>query len=435
MGSRAGFIVKRNGVAKAYGSRHAGSSTVEYLLRGPDVATKKFRSIDEMAELDDVLGGEGGAAIIDWDERVVIWMMSNCRLPVHQRLCNAMIGQAFEGWTVRMAHDLYEISEQAGIDTSKYVSQDDGDWQKWEQEVRASDLSQEEMEQVIRDAHEDRRTTEKDAWEPADVPEKIESFEQIDNEGAWIMVRRSDGTVKDYYGFSPLQNYLLRGKAFAESLAELPSIDRIPHELVVTEGLLIDETDKVVWRWPIGRVQALEQQIAKCWDGWTFRETPGANWAGQVELSGREASELACPPRNILGLVVAEHAPYASGDVGAPGLAGIISAVRKGCLGLTLILAVATVAVYLLSQSVGFTIALGILLALCVAATIFVYKKSAIAIRTLDLDVSPEQSNDNMDRILRGLSYPTIAELRANGEIPRHDDYDDDEGDDDDEES
>ena len=54
MGSRAGFVVKRNGVAKAYGSRLHGSSTVSYLLRGPDQATRKFSATPEMEEVDDV---------------------------------------------------------------------------------------------------------------------------------------------------------------------------------------------------------------------------------------------------------------------------------------------------------------------------------------------------------------------------------------------
>ena len=57
MGSRSGFIVKKNGTAKAYGSRHGGSSTVQWLIQGPETATQKFIDEGELDELDDVLGG------------------------------------------------------------------------------------------------------------------------------------------------------------------------------------------------------------------------------------------------------------------------------------------------------------------------------------------------------------------------------------------
>ena len=45
MGSRSGFIVKKDGTAKADGSRRGGSSTVQWLIQGPEKATQKF--IDE----------------------------------------------------------------------------------------------------------------------------------------------------------------------------------------------------------------------------------------------------------------------------------------------------------------------------------------------------------------------------------------------------
>ncbi len=424
MASRAGFVIKRDGVAKAYGSRLAGSSTVAYLLRGPEKATAKFTAEEELDDVDDVLGGEDGAAIIDWDDRTVIWMMANCRLPVHQRFCNRMIAQAFDGWTVRMAHEIYEISEKAGLDTSQYVTENEHDFEAWKQQLRESDLSEEEIAAEIESAEEERQTTEHDIWDPAEVPESIHSLHEFEGEGSWVTVRRADGTLQDYFGFSCLSNYLLRGEAFARALHDLPTIDGIPHELVTTDGLLIDEKDKVVWRWHVGRVPALENQYVKAWPGWTFREVPGGGWAGQVEVSGRDAGDLACPERKILGLVVAEHAPYAGSDADEPGLTGLITKARMGCLGTTVLVALAAVGVYMVSQSVGFTVVLGVLFAICLAATIAVFRKTANIIKVLDLDVSPAESNANMDRILKGLGYPSIEELKAAGEIPMQDDWD-----------
>ena len=409
MGSRAGFVVKRNGVCKAYGSRHAGSSTVGWLLRGPEKATAKFVGTGEMPEIDDVLGGEDGAALIDWDDKVVLWMMANAQLPVYQNLCNRMIGAAFDGWDVRMAHDLYEISEYAGVDSEQYVfDEPEGEDRDW------GDCSQEEIDEILAAEAEALKTTESNLWKPW-VPDELESLQQIEETGDWITIRKADGTFTDYFGFGCLHNDLLKGERLANDLDALPALDEIPPELVTCDGLLIDWKDKTLWRWHLG-VDAVEQHYAMKWPGWTMKQVPGGNWAGQVELSGRQPDGKATSERDMLGLVVADLAPVDVPD--GASLGELLGKARMGCGATTLLLGLAAVAVYFAFNSIAGAIVLGALFLVSAIATIFLLRKVSAVMENLDLKESPQEQHDAMNRILSTLGYPSIGELKESGEIP-----------------
>ena len=410
MGSRAGFVVKRDGVTKAYGSRRAGSSTVAWLLRGPEKATAKFVGTGEMDEIDDVLGGEDGAALVDWDGKVVLWMMANAYLPVYQNLCNRMIAQAFNGWDVRMAHDLYEISEYAGVDTSQYVYDEphgeDRDW---------GDCSQEEIDAILAAEQEALKTTEDDVWKPQEIPAELNSGMEIEETGDWVTIRKADGTIKDYFGFGSLHNDLLKGERFANDLDGLLDLGEIPPELVTCDGLLIDWKDKTLWRRHIG-VPAVEQHYAQKWRGWTMKQIPGGNWAGQVELSGRQPGDKATDERVLLGLAVSHLAPvHRSGnDVS---LGDLFAKARMGCGSITVLLGLTAAVAYFGLKSMAGGIVIGALFLISLIVTIVIFKKTIAVGESLDLNESPQEQCEAMDKILNGLGYPSIAELKESGEI------------------
>ena len=422
MGSRSGYVVKRDGVTKAYGSRRSGSSTVAWLLRGPEKATAKFIGTGELPEIDDVLGGEDGAALIDWDGKVVLWMMANAHLGVYQSLCNRMIGQAFRGWNVRMVHDLYEISEYAGVETSQYIyDEPQGDERDW------GDCSQEEIQAILAAEEAALATTEDDIWEPMAIPDNLSSLQEIEETGDWVVIRKADGTVKDYFGFGSLHNDLLKGERFANDLERLPSLGEIPPELVTCDGLLIDWKDKTVWRRNIG-AEAVEQHYRQKWPGWTMKQIPGGNWAGQVELSGRDPGTKATSERDLLGLVVADLAPVHSADIDVS-LGNIFAKTQIGCGAITVLLGLCAAVAYfgLKSMTGGVVIGALFLVSLFVTAVVFIMTKTAT--ETLDLNESPREQCDAMDKILASLNYPSIAQLKESGEIKPEDDEpeDDDE--------
>ena len=90
MGSRAGYIIKRDGVATAYGTRWGASSIMDDIFWGPEYATETIVAQEPMDELEEIDGGDEGTVLIDWDAKRMIWWASNCRLPLHQHLFNKL---------------------------------------------------------------------------------------------------------------------------------------------------------------------------------------------------------------------------------------------------------------------------------------------------------------------------------------------------------
>src|SRR5688572_5138451 len=115
MGSRASYVVKKQGEAKAFGSHWGASSLTEHLFWGPEYATQVFESQTPLDDLADIEGGDEGYALIDWDDRKLIWWNARCHLPVQQRLYNRLLGQMWPDWNISLAtHGTDELLNHLG---------------------------------------------------------------------------------------------------------------------------------------------------------------------------------------------------------------------------------------------------------------------------------------------------------------------------------
>lgn len=395
--------MKRDGVAKAYGSRLAGSSTVAWLLRGPEKASARFAGEAEMEDLEDVLGGDDGSALIDWDAKVVRWQMANCHLPLQQQLTSRMIQQAFPGWDVKMHRDLFELTEYVGIDSAPY----------FEVEAAGGDDGEEEEQE---EDEEETLLDEECFWEPPDVPRPIRSLDEFGEAGCWVTVRYQDGSMVNHFGFGDLSNLLLQGERFAELLRQSPTTERLPEELVTLDGIWIDWQEKTLWRWHREGVAAAERRLATAWDGWTLKEFSEDGWRGQVEVTGREVGDQSCSEREILAATVREYTPY-DHNVGEPTLENLVTHARRGCISFTALVGIVALCLFWFVESKWMAVTVGVLFAICLLVTTRFIAMSSRMINRLDLNESPEDRNATMDEILVGLDYPTIDQLKASGEL------------------
>jgi hypothetical protein len=114
MGSRAQYVVVKNGAWRRYTSRWGANRLVGDLLAGPAAATRCLRAIDETDTwLDDVWCE--GAALVDHDRRVLLWY---CFLDswADHLAARRVLTRTWPGWEVRFAHaGLGELTHHLGL--------------------------------------------------------------------------------------------------------------------------------------------------------------------------------------------------------------------------------------------------------------------------------------------------------------------------------
>jgi hypothetical protein len=437
MGSRASYVVKRDGQARAYGSHWGASSLMDDLLWGPDYATGAFEVREELDELEEIEGGDEGCALIDWDERRLIWYFDDCELPVQQQLYNRMLAETWPGWTIDLAtHGIDDLLSHLGIafDESIDDDDDDDDDEPWDEEGEDEDTG------LDLDDSDDELV-----YQPAPIDGPISDIEEDLEPGNWLTIREKDGTCRDYFGFPhELDDFLDAGEALIEHLEEFMTLDSPPRELITLGGAVIDRREKVLWRWEGPRYPWYEDELRETWDGWSLKDLLGG-WQAQLDATGREAGDLAGGHREILGLTVAGLLNDSSKDPreSLANIAAIGHGVRNGCAGITLAVAVVGIGLSIWLDSTPMAIVAGILFVICLLLTSWLWQKTSLAMRVLEsVNSSPkdapiprglniEEKREILDRVLDRLGYPSIEQLESDGELPT-DEYDEDDFEDED---
>jgi hypothetical protein len=425
MGSRASYVVKKDGQAKAYGSHWGASSIIDDLMWGPDYATKAFESQTELEELAEIEGGDEGYALVDWDARRLIWFSANCELPVQQRLYNRLLAATWPDWTIDLAvHGIADLLDHLGVSPAEETDED-----LEEEDVEEDDIEEEDVEE---EDLEEEDLEEELVISPTPVTGPIASIEDLQI-GNWLSIRGTDGAYRDYFGFPDgLHECLCEGERLIEHLRQGPSLEAPPPELPTTGGAIIDQQNRVLWRWDGPRYAWQEEPLRKAWDGWTLKDLSG-QWQGQMQATGRDAGGLAGGDRQLLGVTVAGLLTDSSIDplAALSKIASIGHGLRMGCAGITLAVGIAVGGLALWLRSTIVTVLASVAVGACLLFTLGLWRKTAVTLGVLDIvnefpkdrpmpqGLKVEEKRRVLNGILARSGYPTIEELEAAGELPK----------------
>jgi hypothetical protein len=420
MGSRASYVVKKDGQAKAYGSHWGASSILDDLMWGPDYATKAFESQTELEELAEIEGGDEGYALVDWDARRMIWFSANCELPVQQRLYNRLLAANWPGWTIDLAvHGIADLLDHLGVSPAEETDEDVEEEDVEEEDVEEEDVEEEDIEDDL-------------VFTPTPVTGPVANIEDIQS-GNWLSIRGTDGSYRDYFGFpDELHECLCEGESLIERLRQCPSLEAPPPELPTTGGAIIDQQNRVLWRWDGPRYAWQERPLRKAWDGWTLKDLSG-QWQGQMQATGRDAGGLAGGDRQLLGATVAGLLTDSSIDplAALSKIATIGHGLRMGCAGITLAVGIAVGGLALWLRSAIVTVLASVAVGICLLLTLWLWRKTAVTLGVLDIvnefpkdrpmpqGLKVEEKRRILNGVLARSGYPTIEELEAAGELPK----------------
>ena len=420
MGSRASYVVKKDGQAKAYGSHWGASSIIDDLMWGPDYATKAFESQTELEELAEIEGGDEGYALVDWDARRLIWFSANCELPVQQRLYNRLLAATWPDWTIDLAvHGIADLLDHLGVSPAEETDEDLEEEDVEEDDIEEEDVEEEDLEEEL-------------VISPTPVTGPIASIEDLQI-GNWLSIRGTDGAYRDYFGFPDgLHECLCEGERLIERLRQGPSLEAPPPELPTTGGAIIDQQNRVLWRWDGPRYAWQERPLRKAWDGWTLKDLSG-QWQGQMQATGRDAGGLAGGDRQLLGVTVAGLLTDSSIDplAALSKIASIGHGLRMGCAGITLAVGIAVGGLALWLRSTIVTVLASVAVGACLLFTLWLWRKTAVTLGVLDIvnefpkdrpmpqGLKVEEKRRVLNGILARSGYPTIEELEAAGELPK----------------
>lgn len=415
MGSRASYVIRKDGEARAYGSHWGASSLMDDLFWGPDYATKNFEAQARLDELADIDGGDEGCALIDWDQKRLLWSMANCELPVQQRLYNRLLAETWPGWSVASAtRGIDDLLNHLGIPADR--SDDNGEEEEPDDE--------EDREEAL-DFDEDL------VYEPKSVASPVTELEDLEP-GNWLTIREADGSLRDYFGFpDELDDCLCAGEAVIDRLQQFPALEAPPAELVTTGGAIIDRRERAVRRWEGPRYAWQERSIRRAWPGWSLQDLPGG-WQAHLRATEREAANLAGGERQILGATVAGLLNDSTIDSRAAvaGLAALGRRLRLGCAGITAAVALAGGGLGWWLDSRTLLVLTGVVFAICLAATVWFWRRTSPTLSILAMTsafprdaprpqgLTIEEKRRILDRVLVRLNYPSTDELERAGELP-----------------
>lgn len=419
MGSRAGYVVKRDGVAAAYGAHWGASSIMDDIFWGPERATEAFLAQEPLEELEEIDGGDEGTVLIDWDAKRMMWWAANCELPAHQRLFNRLAAQNWPGWQIETAQ-----AHQGGI--LGYLGIDlEGD-REGEAKIGEDEHREEQDDGEPGDG--DEHAIEQEYMMNPELPEPpISDLENLKT-GCWLSVRRSDGDLEDYFIAEHRDDDVLRaGRKLLEGLPRERALGAPAPELASVSGVFIDCRDKFIWRWQGPRYGWNERQLQKNWPDFTLRDVE-QGWLGQVQATGRLPGDLQANERDILGAVVTSLLVDSSVDPRKliSDFVGVAKGLRVGCLGVTLLVGLLGGGLALWLDKLPLTVIVVLVFLVCLGGTIKFWRKSATALSVVDLmppgdkfhkGMNVEEKRPIMSRALTSAGFPSLEELEAAGEV------------------
>jgi len=418
------------------------------LFWGPDYATRAFEAQMELDELEEIEGGNEGHALIDWDERRLIWYFADCDLPIQQQLYNRMLAETWPQWTVDFAtHGMDDLSNHLGITLDESI-EDDDEPEYEDEDEEDEDEDDYEYEDDYEDEDTDDLFDDDVTYRPEPITGPISDIDEDLKPGDWLTIREKDGTCRDYFGFQyGLEDYLNFGEELTEFLQRFTPLDSPPRELITLTGAVIDRREKVLWRWQGPRYPWDEGELREAWDGWALKDLSGG-WQAQLKATGREAGDSAGGHRQILGLTVAGLLNDSSEDPREvlARIAAIGHGARKGCAGITLAVAIGGIGLSAWLDSTAVAVVAGILFVICLLLAGWLWLKTRFILHVLDsVTSSPrdapipaglniKQKREILDGVLDRLGYPSVEQLEADGELPTIKDYNDEDYDDEDDE-
>lgn len=412
MSSNASYIVIKNGNTSSYESRYGGSNLINTLFCGPDYATDDFESEGKNENLAENCFGEEdeATALVDWDQRILIWTSQYCELPVQQRLYNKLLAELWEGWTIRWAVcGIEDILEYAGFQA----------------DVPRVDCSEDDNDddEPIDVEHQLKRV---DLSEPQRVEVPV-AYDEGLQPGCWLSIRDTDGSYRDYFGWDnrSFVDSLNAGEAIVGHLSKLPTCQSLPSELLTTEGGIIDPGNRVIWRWKGSRYPLREREFVKAWKGWTVKQIEGG-WREQMQLTGRETSELAGDERHILGWTLSSLIDLSQIEPQKKILkvVKVVRGLRIGCVVATVALAIVAGSLAYWMDSITTGVILGLLFILSASLTRWIWKKTKFLSTKLTHGMTIEEKAESINGALTRLGYPSIEQLQESGEFPRVEDAD-----------
>lgn len=446
MGSRAGYVVKRDGVATAYGSHWGASSIMDAIFWGPDYATRILTSQQTLDSLDEIDGGDEGTVLIDWDARRLLWWASDCELPAHQRLFNRLAASNWPGWQIDTAHGLQgEVLKYLGIEVQE--EDEEGSEEDEEEEEEEEDEEEDEEEEDFEDEDVEEEEDEDEGnsgsyTKPVMPAPPVRDLDELET-GCWLTVRHADGKLDDYFvvGFRE-DDMLASDSSLLETLPREQALHHPVPELLALSGLYVDMPAATVWRWPGPRYAWFERRLQHQWPGFQFRDLAGG-WEAQMEATGRSPEGLQVNDRDILGPVVAGLLVDSSIDPRKAllGIANSARAVRGGCAAVTVLTALMVAVLALWLESVVLAVLGAVFVLLCLAATVGIWRRTAIVVKTFgaipegdpfEKGMTVAEKRPILSRALVAAGFPSLEALEAAGELPTG--WEDDEEDEEDEE-
>ncbi len=414
MGSRAGYVVKRDGVTTAYGAHWGASSIMDDIFWGPEYATEAFVAQEPLEEIAEIDGGDEGTVLMDWDAKRMLWWAANCELPVHQRLFNRLAAQNWPGWTIETAN-----AHQSGV--LSYLGVElDGD--------KDSETEADEDEHGEEPSDGDEYAIDQDSIVIPTLPDApISDLHELQS-GCWLTVRRDDGALEDYFVADHRDDdILLAGRGLLDKLPRERALGKPAPELATVSGVFIDCQGNAIWRWHGPRYPWQERQLQKLWPDCAFRDLE-QGWQGQVEATGRQPAGLQANERDIVGGVVASLLVDSSIDPRKvfTNIVGIAKGVRVGCLGITVFVGLLGGGLALWIDKLPLTILVVLLFAACLVGTIWFWRKSAATVSVFDLmpagdkfhkGMNVEEKRPIMSRALTSAGFPSLEELESAGDV------------------
>lgn len=440
MGSRAAYVIRRDGVAAAYGSHWGASSIMDWIFWGPEYATRAFIAMEPLESLEDIDGGDEGTVLIDWDARRLLWWASNCNLPAHQRLFNRLAAANWPGWQIDSAvgHQ-NDILQYLGI-----VLNDEEDLPADEEIEEEEDVSAEEDEEEEQDEEEDENGEEDEGDEgevdddelldpesvcQPDLPEPpLASLDELTT-GCWVTVRSDDGSLRDYFVADHAADDLLEiGGRLPDLLPREKALAGPVPELLAVEGIFIDQKEQILWRWKGPRYGWRERQLERIWPEFRFRDLDGG-WAAHREATGRSAAGLEADERALVGCVAAGLLTDSSVDPRRhfATMAALAKRLRVGCLTTALLVGLLGAGLAIWLDSPIAAVVAVLVFGACLVVALWLWRRTAITIQLLGSSsdnetsvegMSPEEKRPILSRALVAAGFPSLEALKAAGELP-----------------
>jgi hypothetical protein len=249
MSEPAMFALVRDGEMRYFADRWAGATLRRELMWGPEDFEKWVLQFEPLDEWEDECDG---AAVIDFDRRILTWNgdTSSYRVPRVQFVYQKMLAAAWPDFEIHpvsaRSNALVKHLQSIGQPNTPALIAQDGDAQDESSDYRPATV--EEAKRPVAD--------EEEGQEAAN-----------DTVRAWVTIVDADGRTRQRH-LDRLPLDLL--SAAPEALSSLSALEPavVPPEAIVSEGLCISPSQRTAGFWGSPELFALLKKHEARWNGW-----------------------------------------------------------------------------------------------------------------------------------------------------------------------